>query len=142
MVELEPNLAQMKSEAVRVHNLMRFQKTTLTKYVNKCLILVEKFKQEQSMASSRLLVQAASEVITFHERTTDHLGRLEGNIHKFLDLTMQTFEGDDESELDKKIDDNSTQMDKYSKAVDDIKTKKISKLLVYTILCNMAQLAA
>ena len=128
MAEMEPNVAQMKSEAVRVHNLMRFHKSILTKYVNKCLILVEQFKQEQNSTSSPLLVQAASEVITFHERTTDQLGRLEGKMHKFLDLTMQTFEGDDESELDKKIDENSTQMDKYSKAVDDIKTNNIETL--------------
>ena len=125
MAEMEPNVAQMKSEAVRVHNLMRFQKTTLTKYFNKCLILVERFKQEQNSASSPLLVQAATEVITFHERTTDQLGRLEGNMHKFLDLTMQTFEGDDESELDKKIDEISTQIEKYSQSVDDLKSKNI-----------------
>ena len=105
-----------------MHNLMRFQKTTLTKYVNKCLILVERFKKEHNCASSPLLFQTASEVITFYERTTHQLGRLDCNMSKFLDLTTQTFEGDDESELDKKTDENSSQMDKYSKAVDDIKT--------------------
>ena len=52
-------MAQMKAEAVRVHNLMRVQKSTLTKYVTKCLLLLELFKKEQY--SVPLLVQAASE---------------------------------------------------------------------------------
>ena len=80
MAEMEPNMVQMKAEAVKVHNLMRVQKSTLTKYANKCLLQLERFKQEQDSVSSPLLVQAASEVITFHGRTTDQLNRLEGNM--------------------------------------------------------------
>ena len=93
----------MKAEAVRVHNLMRAQKSTLTKYVTKCLLLLERFEKEQDSVSSQLLVQAASEVITFHGRTTDQLSRLEGNMQRFLDLSVQTFTGEEKSELDRKL---------------------------------------
>ena len=71
MAKLEPNFAQMKSEAIRAHNLMRFQKTTLTKYVNKCLTLVKRFKDKHNCNSSPLLYQAFSEVITFFDRATE-----------------------------------------------------------------------
>ena len=46
MAEMEPNMAQMNAEAVRVHNLMRVQKSTLTKYVTKCLLLLDRLKKE------------------------------------------------------------------------------------------------
>ena len=120
---MELNMAKMKAEAVRVHNLMRVQKSTLTKYVTKCLLLLERLKQEQD--SVPLLVQAASEVITFHGKTTDQLSRLEGNMQQFLDLSVPTFTGEEESELDRKIEDISTQMDKYTKTVDCIRTNNI-----------------
>ena len=81
---MELNMAKMKAEAVRVHNLMRVQKSTLTKYVTKCLLLLELFKKEQD--SVPLLIQAASEVITFHGRTTDQLNRLEVLGSKCADL--------------------------------------------------------
>ena len=46
-------------------------------------------------------------------------------MQRFLDLSVQTFTGDDESELDRKIEDISTQMDKYTKTVDCIRTNNI-----------------
>ena len=79
MAEMEPNMASMKAEAVRVHNLMWVQKITVTKNVTKCLHLLDLFKKEQNSGSSPLLVQSASEVITFHGRTTDQLSRLKGS---------------------------------------------------------------
>ena len=45
-------------------------------------------------------------------------------MNKYLNLTSLTFKGDD-AELDKKIDDVQTQIEKYSQSVDDIKSKNI-----------------
>ena len=45
-------------------------------------------------------------------------------MNKFLNLTSQTFEGDD-AELDENIDEVQTQIEKYSQSVDDIKSKNI-----------------
>ena len=118
-------MVSMRAEAARVNNLMQVQKITVTKNVTKCLHLLDLLKKDQNSGSSPLLVQSASEVITFHGRTTDQLNRLEGNMQRFLDLSVQTFTGDDESELDRKIEDISTQMDKYTKTVDCIRTNNI-----------------
>ena len=121
MTDQEPNTAQMKSDATREYNLMKFQKANLTKYVKKCLNLVERFKEEYNQSSSPLLHQAATEVITFYDRATEQLEKLEGSMNKFLNLTSMTFEGDD-AELDKTIDDIQTAVEQYSQSVDDIKS--------------------
>ena len=69
-------------------------KTTMPKYVTK------------DSCSSPLLVQAFSEVITFHGRTNDQLSRLESSMQGFLDLSVQTFTGEEELEFDRKIEEN------------------------------------
>ena len=83
---------------------MKFQKANLTKYIKKCLSLVEQFKEEYNQDSSPLLHQAATEVITFYDRAMEQLEKLEGSMDKFLNLTSLTFEGAD-AELDKTIED-------------------------------------
>ena len=43
--------AEMRSEATRELNGMKFQKANVTKYVKKCLKLVEVFRGEQTHGS-------------------------------------------------------------------------------------------
>ena len=93
MTGIEQSTILMRTEAVRVKNLMRVQKISVTKNVTKCLQLVDIFKKEQDRDSSPLLVQCASEVLTFHGRITDLLGRLKSNMQKYLDISVQTFTG-------------------------------------------------
>ena len=46
-------------------------------------------------------------------------------MQKYLDLSVQTFTGGEEADLDRKIEENTAQLDKYIKAVDDIKINNI-----------------
>ena len=62
---------------------------------------------------------------SFYGRTIDHLGRLESSMQRYLDLSVQTFTGGEEGDLDRKIEQNSAQMDKYPQAVEDIKINNI-----------------
>ena len=71
MFGTEQSMISMKVEAKRMNGLMRVQKMSLTKLVNKCLQLMDTFKKEKGRESSPLVSQCASEVMKFHERTTD-----------------------------------------------------------------------
>ena len=84
MAETEQSMVSMRAEATRMNGLMWVQKMNLTKLVNKCLQLLDTFKREQARESSPLVSQCASEVMNFHERTTDLLARLETNMNKYL----------------------------------------------------------
>ena len=122
MTYQEANTAQMKSEATREFNSMKFQKANLTKNVKKCLKLVEVFREENNQSSSPLLNQAATDVMTFYNRAKEQLEALEESMDKYLSLTSLTHEGTD-AELDKIIEDLQTAIEVYSQSVDDIKTK-------------------
>ena len=115
MADMEPRMVSMRSEAFRINNLMRVQKMTVTKNVTKCLLLLDQFKKEQNNGNSPLLLQSATEVNTFYKRTTDHLGRLESSMQRYLDLSVQTFTGREEGDLDRKIEQNSAQLDRYTR---------------------------
>ena len=73
----DQSTAEMSSEATRELNGMKFKKANVTKYVNKCLKLVEVFRGEQTQGNSPLLKQAATDVMTFYNRAKDHLEELE-----------------------------------------------------------------
>ena len=89
----EQSMISIRAEATRTNGLMRVQKMSLTKLVNKCLQLLDTFKKEQARESSPLVFQCASEVMTYHGRITDLLAGLEGNMTKYLELNVQTFTG-------------------------------------------------
>ena len=44
-------------------------------------------------------------------------------MNKYLELCVNTFTGGEEADLDKKMEENSAQLEKYTKLVDDIQTK-------------------
>ena len=77
---------QMKTEATRIHNIMKVQKVTITKNVDKCLTLLDRFKQEQNNGNSPLVTQAAREVETFYRKITDQLDELDTNMQRYIDL--------------------------------------------------------
>ena len=102
---------------------MKYQKACCTKYVNKCLKLVEDFREENNH-SSPLLNQAATDLMTFYNRAKNQLEVLEGSMEKYLDLTSQTHTGSD-AELDKIIGDLTASVEVYSKSFKDIKGTNI-----------------
>ena len=116
-------LAEMRSEATRELNGMKYQKACLTKYVNKCLKLVEDFREENNH-SSPLVHQAATDIMTFYNWAKNQLEVLEGSIEKYLDLTSQTHTGSD-AELDEIIGDLTVSVEVYSKSFEDIKGTNI-----------------
>ena len=115
--------AQMRSEATRELNGMKYQKACLTKYVNKCLKLVEDFREENNH-SSPLLNQAATDVMTFYNRAKDLLEELEESMKKYFRLSSLTHEGSD-SDLDKLIVDNQAAIEVYSLTFENIKGQNI-----------------
>ena len=104
---------QLKQEAKKINNLMKVKKMTITKNVNKWLTLLNQFKQEQNYGNSPLVEQAAREVETLYRK-------LKAQLQIYINLCVQTTETS-EGVLEQKILEQSAQMDKYSKAVDDIK---------------------
>ena len=77
---------QIKQEAKKINNLMKFQKITITKNVNKCLTLLDQFKQEQNYGNSPLVEQAAREVETLQEaqRPAGGTGYKHADIYKLV----------------------------------------------------------
>ena len=80
----QSEIAKMRSEATRELNGMKFKKANETRNVNKCLKLVEVFRGEQTQGNSPLLKQSATDVMTFYNRTKDHLEELEESMDKYL----------------------------------------------------------
>ena len=107
---------QLKQEAKKINNLMKVQKMTITKNVNKCLTLLDQFKQEQNYGNSPLVEQAAREVETLYRKLKAQLERLDTNLQRYINLCVQTTETS-EGVLEQKILEQSAQMDKYSKAM-------------------------
>ena len=81
---------------------------------------MDTFKREQGRESSPLLSQCATDVMKFHERTTDLLARLDSNMNRYKELCVNTFSAGDEKDLNKKMYENSAQFEKYATLVDDI----------------------
>ena len=90
----------MKQEATGINNLMEFQKINITRNVDKCLTLLDCFKQEQNSDNFPLVTQAAREVETFYR---DQLDGLDTNMQRYIDLCVQTVTEINEGDLNKKI---------------------------------------
>ena len=106
---------QIKQEATRINNLMKVQKVTIKKNVNKCLTLFDRFKQEQNYGNSPLVNQAAREVETSDRKLNDQLERLDTNMQRYINLCVQTVTEIREGDLEQKILEQTAQMDKYTK---------------------------
>ena len=102
MAETEQSMVSMRAEATRLNGLMRVQKISLTKLVNKSLQLMETFKREQVQDSSPLVTQCATDVMKFHERTTDLLTRRDSNMNRYQELCVNTFTAGYEADINNK----------------------------------------
>ena len=83
-------MSGIKQKATGIRLLMKIQKINITRNVDKCLTLLDRFKQEQNKGNSPLLTQAAKEVDSFYKKTTDHLDGFDSNMQRYLDLSVQT----------------------------------------------------
>ena len=76
----------LKKEASKIDNIMKVQKMTITKKVNK---LIDQFKSEQKYVNSPLIKQAASEFETAHKKLIEQLAGLDQNMQKYMILSVQ-----------------------------------------------------
>ena len=97
----------------------------MLKSVLHCQIVLNKSKTKQNNGNSPLLIQAAKEVDSFYKKTTDHLDGLDSNMQRYLDLSVQTVTEVWEGDLDSIIEQQTAQMDKHIKVVEDIKINNI-----------------
>jgi len=105
--------------------------------VNKCLTLLDQFKQEKNYGNSPLVDQAAKEVKTFYRKLKDQLDGLDQNMQRqrYIKLSVQAVIETGEGVLEQQILEQTAQMDKYSKAVEDIKRNNIEAFReIYFIL--------
>ena len=51
----------LKNQASKIDGVMKIQKISITKTVNKCLLLIDLFKSEQKCVNSALIKQTASD---------------------------------------------------------------------------------
>ena len=85
---------------------------------------MDKFKTEQARDSSPLVTQCATDVMKFPERITDLLARLDSNMNRYQELCVKIFSTGEEADLNKKMDENSEQYEKYATLVENIQAKK------------------
>ena len=71
-------------------NVLTFQKSNITRNVNRCLTLLDCFKQEQNIDNSPLVTQAAREVETSYRKLTEQLDGLDTNTQRYIDICVQT----------------------------------------------------
>ena len=76
----------MKQKATGINNLMKIKQMNITGNGDKCLTLLDCFKQEQHSDSSPLVTQATREVETFYRKLTDQLDGLDTNMKRYIDL--------------------------------------------------------
>ena len=111
----------LKKQASKIDNVMKVQKMTITKKVNKCLQLIDQFKSEQKYVNSPLIKQAASEFETAHKKLIEQLAGLDQNMQKYMILSIQAVTELGEGVLEQKILEQSAQMERYSHMVESIK---------------------
>ena len=111
----------LKNEASKIDNIMKVQKMTSTKKVNKCLKLLDQFKSENKYVNSPLIKQAASEFETAHKKLIEQLAGLDQNMQRYMILSVQAVTELGEGVLEQKILEQSAQMERYSHMVESIK---------------------
>ena len=100
---------------------MKVQKISITKTLNKCLQLIDQFKSEQKYVNSPLIKQTASEFEIAHKKLIEQLTGLDQNMQKYMILSVQAVTELGEGVLERKILEQSAQMEKYSQMVKSIK---------------------
>ena len=58
----------LKNQAAAIDGVMKIQKMSITKTVNKCLLLIKQFKSEQEHANSILIKQTANDFDITHRK--------------------------------------------------------------------------
>ena len=97
----------------------------LTKLVGKYTRFLEEFKAEQALDSSPLVTQCATDVMKVKKRITDLLARLDSNMNRYQELCVDIFSTGEEADLNKKMDENSEQYEKYATLVENIQAKNM-----------------
>ena len=67
----------LKNQASKIDGVMKIQKMSITKTVNKCLKLISQFKSNQELANSILIKQTANEFDKTHKNLIKLLTELD-----------------------------------------------------------------
>ena len=103
---------------------MKIQKMSITKTVNKCLLLIKQFKSEQEHANSILIKQTANDFDTTHRKLIEQLSELEASMQKYMELSVLAASELGKGVLEHKILGQTAQMQKYSRMVKNTKEEK------------------
>ena len=103
---------------------MKIQKISITKTVNKCLLLINQFKSEQKYVNSPLIKQTANDFDITHKKLIGQLTELDQSMQKYMILSVQAATELSGGVLEQKILEQTAQMDKYSWMVEGIKEDK------------------
>ena len=83
---------RLKNQASKIDGVM---KISITKTVNKCLLLIDQFKLEQKYVNSPLIKQTASYFDIPHKKLIGQLTELEQSMQKYMILNVQAATGAD-----------------------------------------------
>ena len=110
----------LKSQASKIDGVMKVLNISITKTVNKCLLLIDQFKSEQKYVNSPLIKQTASKFNIAHKKLIRQLTELDQSMQKYMILSVQSATELSGGVLEQKILEQTAQMDKYSRMVESI----------------------
>ena len=68
---------------------MKIKNMSITKMVNKCLLLINQLKSEQKYVDSPLIKQTANDFIITHKRLIEKLTELDKCMQSYMTLSVQ-----------------------------------------------------
>ena len=98
----DQSITSLKSEAIKINNIMKVLKSSITWNVLRCQKLLDQFKLEQcNSTTSPILKETAQEFDSIYGKTKFKLEEINRNWEKFIQLSGQTINGSGEEELNK-----------------------------------------
>ena len=114
-----------KKSSIKNDGVMKIQKISITKMVNKCLLLINQFKSEQKYVNSPLIKQTANDFDITHKKLIGQLTELDQSMQKYMILSVQAASELSGGVLEQNI---LEQMDKYSQLnIDELIERRIQK---------------
>ena len=111
----------LKNQASKIDGVMKVLTISITKTVNKCLLLIDQFKSEQKYVNSPLIKQTTSDFDITHKKLIGQLTELDQSMQKYMILSVQAATELGGGVLEQKILEQTAQMDKYSRMVKSMK---------------------
>ena len=112
----------LKNQATKIDGVMKIQKMSITKTVNKCLKLISQFKSNQELANSILIKQTANEFNKTHKKLFKLLMELDESMQEYMKLSViASSENIGKGVLGHKILGQTAQMNYDSRMVENVK---------------------